>query len=141
MYDDFFDFVYQKKGVCAAFVIIVIVSLSVSWLMLDDWRNSEMHYSTDGAVERIESGVERTADKIDSAKRAVEKAEETIGSASERIERSAGAAEKIAGGIAEVERGLDDCIQRGGRIKNILSDIEAEHRQRTQGTSKAGLAK
>ena len=141
MYDDFFDFVCQNKGICAAFVVIVIVSLAVSWFMLDDWRNSEMHDSTDGAVERIESGVERTAEKIDSAKRAVEKAEETIGSASERIERSAGAAEKIAGGIAEVERGLDDCIQRGGRIKNILSDIEAENRQREASASSAGMAK
>ena len=141
MYVEFLEFVRENKGACIGFIVIVILCAICSWVIYDADRNAELYDGTNGILERIESGIESAGDRVDSGKQRVEEAEKTVSSATERIERSEGAAAEIAGGIETCERRLDDCVQRTGRIKNILQDIEAEHRQRTQGASAAGLAK
>ena len=135
------DFIRENKSFCIAFVIVAVLCIVCSWLIYDHARNTENYDSTDGTLERIESGIGSASERIDESKQRVESAEKTIGEAAARVEAGAGVAAEIAGGVEDCERRLDDCIQRAGRIKNIMQDIEAEHRQRTKGTSEAGLAK
>lgn len=141
MYVEPLDLIRKNKGVCIAFAVIVVFCLTGAWLAYDYGRNTEIYDCTDGTLGRIESGVESAGKRIAESERRVETAEKTIGTAVKTIERSEGAASEIAGGIEACERRLDDCIQRSGRIKNILSDIETEHGQREAGSQAPALAK
>ena len=141
MYVEFIELLRENKGTCITFVVATVLCAACAWLVYDSGRNAELYDGTNGTLERVESGIESAGDRVDSSKQRVEEAEKTVSSATERIERSEGTASEIAGGIEACERRLDDCVQRAGRIENILQDIEAEHRQRTQGAQAAGVAK
>ncbi len=135
------DFIRENKSYCIAFVIVIVLCIIGAWLVYDHERNTGIYDSTDGTLERIESGIGSASERIDDGKQRIETVEKTVSGAVERIERSEGTAAEIAGGLEDCERRLDACIQRAGRIKNLMQDIEAEHRQRTKGASEAGLAK
>ena len=135
------DFIRENTAYCIAFLVLAAVCLTGAWLGADYERNTELHDGTDGALERVESGIESAGELIAGSQRRVEEAAETVSAAAERVERSAAAAQEITGGIEACERKLDECVQRSGRIKNILHDIEAEHRQRTAGSPPPGVAK
>lgn len=136
-----YEFYKENRNYCIVAAVIMLSCITGIWLCWDAGRNDGLYESTNVTMADVESGVERTAQRIDEGKHRVETAEKAVGAAAERIERSERTAAEISDGIDACEKGLDACIQRSGKIKNILADIEAGNRKGAQGASPSGLAK
>ena len=83
---------------------------------------------TDVTMERIEERIDDARKRVDAVTDRVDKAEASVRESADKIAGSRKDAEAIAGGIAECESRLDDIIQRHGRIKNLIADIEATNK-------------
>lgn len=136
-----YDFVKENKLYCVFAVAIMLLCLAGAWLVYDAGRNEHIQVDTDHTMEDINQRMDNAAERIGSAAAAITKTEEAVGAAAAGIAESERAAADIAGGIKQCQDILDGCIQRAGRIENILADIEAGDRQRAAGTSPAALAK
>ena len=136
-----YDFVKENKLYCVFAVAIMLLCLAGAWLVYDAGRNEHIQVDTDRTMEDINQRMDNAAERIGSAAAAITKTEEAVGAAAAGIAESERAAADIAGGIKQCQDILDGCIQRAGRIENILADIEAGDRQRAACTSPAALAK
>ena len=153
MYDDLREFFMDKKNnpdyvvICFA-VCLLVAAAAVYWLYADSHRNDGFHNDVNGTLERIETGIDDAGKRVDSITGKVAEAETSIGRTSDLIEASAGTitagaerSDEIKDGIADCERRAAELVQGFGKIKNLMSDIEAANRQRTQGAQAAGVAK
>ena len=136
-----YDFYQNNKAYCISFIIICLVCAAGIWLVHDAGRNERLQNDTDSILVNINQGIADAEGRIESATGSISQAEQAVHGAAERIEKSERAAAEITDGIRECQDIVERCIQRSGRIQNIISDIEAANRQRTAGTSSAGMAK
>ena len=136
-----YEFYKDNKQYCICFAVIVLCCLVGAWLVYDEARNERIQVNTDHTMADINQRMDNAAERIGSAAAAITKTEEAVGAAAAGIAESERAAADIAGGIKQCQDILDGCIQRAGRIENILADIEAGDRQRAAGASPADLAK
>ena len=83
---------------------------------------------TDVTVERIEERIDDAGKRVDAVTDRVDKVEASVRESVDKIAGSRKDAEAISSGIAECENRLDDIIQRHGRIKNLIADIEAANK-------------
>lgn len=135
------DFYRENKDYCIPYIIVAIVCLVCLWLVHDDARNERIQNDTDSTLVNINQGITDAEGRINTAADSVTKAEASIGSAAAGIKNSERAAGEIASGIAECQDIVDRCVQRAGRIENLIADIEAGDRKRAAGSSPADLAK
>ena len=146
MYDDLREFFMDKKNnpdyvvICFA-VCLLVAAAAVYWLYADSHRNDGFHNDVNGTLERIETGIDDAGKRVDSITERVSTAKEAVGGAASAVTESRKSAEEIANGIADCEKRIDNLIQGAGRIKNLMSDIEAANRQGTQGACSPGVAK
>ena len=136
-----YDFYKENKTCCISTFVVMFVCLVGAWLVLDYYRNEPVYDNTDNVLADVNQGITNAEGRIDAAAGSVAKAEAAVGSAAAGIANSAKAAGDIAAGIAEFQNIIDRCIQRAGRIENIIADIEAINRKRTPDTSASGMAK
>ena len=136
-----YDFYRDNKAYCICVIITLLVCLAGAWLVYDAGRNERIQSDTDSTLVNIDHGITNAAERIDTAAGSVAKAETAIGSAAAGIAKSERAAGEISAGIAECQELVDRCVQRAGRIQNIIADVEAINRQRAAGASPATLAK
>ena len=132
MYVDFFEFLRKNKDYCIAFIVIDVVFITGTWFLLDAERNKPVHNNTDNSVERLEERVNSLEQRLNSVSARIDKAQETVSGISATVTASRENAETIAGGIDGIEKRIDSCIQRSGKLANILEDIERTNKQRTK---------
>ena len=135
------DFFRENKDYCISYIIVAIVCLVCLWLVHDDARNERIQNDTDSTLVNINQGITDAEGRINTAADSVTKAEASIGSAATGIAKSERAAAEISNGIEQCQAILDRCVQRAGRIKNIIADVEAINRQRAADAPAADLAK
>ncbi|MBQ9698242.1 MAG: hypothetical protein IJV46_06865 [Acidaminococcaceae bacterium] len=121
--------------------IILLGCLACIWLVHDTGRNHRIQNDTDSAVAAVDGGIDQTKERIESAAGSLSQVEQTVHGAATGIAKSERAAAEIGNGIAECETLIDSCVQRAGRIENILADIEASDRKRAARSSATNLAK
>ena len=136
-----YDFYQDNKDFCISFFVVLLVCLAGIWLVHDRARNEPIYNNTGVVLDTIEVGITSAATGIDTAAGSVAKAETAIGSAAAGIAKSERAAGEISAGITECQELVDRCVQRAGRIQNIIADVEAINRQRAASASPADLAK
>lgn len=132
MYEDS-NFLRENKSFCIAFVIVVLIGIVAVWLLLDAERNRPVYDSTDRTVEQLEKRVGDLESRLDSVSARLEKAQQTVSGISATVTAGRENAVTVADGISGVEKRLDECVQRSGRIANLIADIESANRQRTEG--------
>ena len=136
-----YEFYKDSKAHCIFVVAAMLCCLVCAWLVYDARRNERLQDGTDSVLVNIDQGITNAEERIDAAAGSVAKAEAAIGSAAAGITNSEKAAGDIAAGITECQGIIDRCVQRAGRIENIIADIEAINRKRAPGASAADLAK
>ena len=105
-------------------ILIVLVLFLFAWICYDHRRNKPIYESTDVILDTIEVRVDDAGKRTDAIKDRVGKAEESVKQSANKIAGSRKDADAIAEGLAGCEARLDGIIQRHGRIKNIVSEIE-----------------
>ena len=105
-------------------IIGVVVLALFAWICYDHYRNKPIYESTDVILDTIEVRVDDAGKRTDAIKDRVGKAEESVKQSANKIAGSREDADAIANGLAGCEARVDSIIQRHGRIKNIITDIE-----------------
>ena len=105
-------------------ILVVLVLFLFAWICYDHYRNKPIYESTDVILDTIEVRVDDAGKRTDAIKDRVGKAEESVKQSANKIAGSRKDAETIANGLAGCEARVDSIIQRHGRIKNIITDIE-----------------
>ena len=126
--DDLKEFCSENRSYVINFVLLAIVCIAGIWLVYDHYRNEPIYHDTDANLEQLEKRIDRIESRIDTLSARLEQAKETAAELGGRIESSTGLAKEIGAGIGTVETRLDSAIQRSGRIKNIIADIEAKNK-------------
>ena len=135
------DYYKENTRYCIIAAVAVLCCMAAIWLVHDFRRNNGIQADTDRAVDAVDSRVDRAKERINEAAGSVQQAEAAVGAAAAGIARSEKAAADITEGINSCQSILDSCIQRAGRIENILADIEAHDRKRAAGAAATDLAK
>lgn len=112
--------------------IILIILIIGAWILYDARRNERIYHDTDRTVERIEERSNAIGQGLDRVQERVEQSKETVTGIAEAVADSRKNAETVAGAVERAEQRLDNATQRIGRIKNLISDIEAENRKGTK---------
>lgn len=135
------EFYKDNKQYCICLAVIVLCCLVGAWLVYDEARNEHLQINTGHTMADINQRIDSAGNRIESAAAGISEAEKAVGSAAAGIAKSERAAAEISNGIEQCQAILDGCIQRAGRIKNIIADVEAINRQGTADAPAADLAK
>ena len=111
-----------------ALFIGILLLILICWLHADNKRNDGIHQDTDSTMAEIEKRIDRIEQRVDSVSARLDQAEKTNTELGGRIESSTAIAKEVATGIDGLQNRLDDAVQRSGRIKNIITDIEATNK-------------
>lgn len=109
-------------------IAVIIVLALFSWLRYDTNRNKPVYTDTNATMERLENRISGIEQRLDTMSKRFDQAEKTINDLGGRINTSTVIAEEVATGIDGLQNRLDDAVQRSGRIKNIITDIEATNK-------------
>ena len=109
-------------------IAVIIVLALFSWLHYDTNRNKPVYTDTNGTMERLENRISGIEQRLDTMSKRFDQAEKTINDIGGRINTSTVIAKEVATGIDGLQNRLDDAVQRSGRIKNIITDIEAKNK-------------
>ena len=123
-----YDFYQDNKTYCISFFILFLVCAVGIWLVYDYGRNERIQNNTDITVESIDQRIESAAGRLEQAAGNITEAEQAIHGAAGSIERGSAAAAGITDGINECQAIIERCVQRSGRIQNIVNDIETANR-------------
>lgn len=115
----------QKMAV--GFLIIVIVLVAV-WCIMSRTDPGKTDNDISGSVAELENRIDRIESRVTSLSERIDHAEETLKGVNAGIEHSQSLASEIAGGIDSLQNRIDHAVQRGGRIQNILEEIERTNR-------------
>ena len=135
------DFIRENKGACTAFAVIALVCLFGTWFCHDYFRNEPIHSDTDSTMVRMEERIDGLERRLDSVSARIDKAQEAVNGISTAVTAGRENAEVIAGGIDSLEKRIDACVQRGGRLANLAEEIERANRERAESTAAPALAK
>lgn len=116
----------QKMAI--GFLIIIIMLVAVWCFMSRTGDNTKTDNDISGSVAELENRIDRIESRVTSLSKRIDHAEKTITGISDRIDASQEYAGQIATGIDSLQGRLDRAVQRGGRIQNILEDIERQNR-------------
>ena len=106
-------------------IAVIIVLALFGWLHYDTNRNKPVYTDTNSTMERLENRISGIEQRLDTMSKRFDQAEKTINDIGGRINTSTVIAKEVATGIDGLQNRLDDAVQRSGRIKNIITDIEA----------------
>ncbi len=109
-------------------IAVIVVLALFCWLRFDSNRNKPVYNDTNGTMERIENRISGIEQRLDTMSKRFDQAEKTINDLGGRIESSTVIAKEVATGIDGLQERLDSAVQRSGRIKNIITDIEATNK-------------
>ena len=109
-------------------IAVIIVLALFSWLRYDTNRNKPIYTDTNSTMERLENRISGIEQRLDTMSKRFDQAEKTINDIGGRINTSTVIAKEVATGIDGLQNRLDDAVQRSGRIKNIITDIEATNK-------------
>lgn len=126
------DFYQDNKSYCLTFIVIGIVCILGVWICHDIFRNEPVYTNTDDTVGKLEERINNLESRLDTVSARIDKAQETVHGITAAVAAGRENAETIAGGIDGIEKRLDDCIQRSGRIANIIEDVERSNKQRAK---------
>ena len=111
-------------------VLVIVVLLVVIYCIMS--RTGDNPGKTDndisGSIQQLENRINGIESRITSLSNRIDNAEKTLTGISAGIEHSQSLAGEIAGGIDSLQNRIDRAVQRGGRIQNILEDIERQNR-------------
>lgn len=109
-------------------IAVIIVLALFGWLRHDTNRNKPVYTDTNGTMERLENRISGIEQRLDTMSKRFDQAEKTINDIGGRINTSTVIAKEVATGIDGLQNRIDDAVQRSGRIKNIITDIEATNK-------------
>ena len=115
----------QKMAV--GFLIIIIVLVAV-WCIMSRTDPGKTDNDISGSVAELENRIDSLESRVTSLSKRIDHAEETLKGVNAGIEHSQSLASEIAGGIDSLQNRIDRAVQRGGRIQNILEEIERTNR-------------
>lgn len=146
-YEEVKEFINGNK-VFSIFVAVLLILCIIGecWILSriisgSGTGNENGHLNTGVTMERLETGIESARDRVERAGNDVENIETSVNGAAAAIRESEAAAGKVTDGIADCEKRVDSIKQGFGRIENLIADIEAANRARTQGGPSPGVAK
>ena len=109
-------------------IAVIIVLALFGWLHYDTNRNKPVYTDTNSTMERLENRISGIEQRLDTMSKRFDQAEKTINDIGGRINTSTVIAKEVATGIDGLQNRLDDAVQRSGRIKNIITDIETTNK-------------
>ena len=115
----------QKMAV--SFLIIIIVLVAV-WCIMSRTDPGKTDNDISGSVAELENRIDSLESRVTSLSKRIDHAEEALKGVNAGIEHSQSLASEIAGGIDSLQNRIDRAVQRGGRIQNILEEIERTNR-------------
>ena len=89
----------------------------------------------------MEERINSLEQRLDSVSARIDKAQEAVNGISTAVTAGRENAEVIAGGIDSLEKRIDACVQRGGRLANLTEEIERANRERAESAAAPALAK
>lgn len=115
----------QKMAI--GFLIIIIVLVAV-WCIMSRTDPGKTDNDISGSVAELENRIDSLESRVTSLSKRIDHAEEALKGVNAGIEHSQSLASEIAGGIDSLQNRIDRAVQRGGRIQNILEEIERTNR-------------
>lgn len=115
----------QKMAI--GFLIIIIVLVAV-WCIMSRTDPGKTDNDISGSVAELENRIDSLESRVTSLSERIDHAEKTLTGISDRIDASQEYAGQIATGIDSLQNRIDRAVQRGGRIQNILEEIERTNR-------------
>ena len=115
----------QKMAI--GFLIIIIVLVAV-WCFMSRTDPGKTDNDISGSVAELENRIDSLESRVTSLSERIDHAEETLKGVNAGIEHSQSLASEIAGGIDSLQNRIDHAVQRGGRIQNIIEEIERTNR-------------
>ena len=96
---------------------------------------------SDSTMDRIETEAKSAGSAVNDARGEVENAEGSIRRAEDAVESGQRAAEEVSGGINECQELASESRKLNTDIADLLRDIEAASRKRTQDSKESSVAK
>lgn len=115
----------QKMAGCVIGIVIVLV---VIWCVMSRTDPGKTDNDISGSMAELENRIDSLESRVTSLSKRIDHAEKTLTGISDRIDASQEYAGQIATGIDSLQNRIDHAVQRGGRIQNILEDIERQNR-------------
>ena len=122
------EFRPNSKEMAGCFLGIIIVLVAVWCFMSRTGDSTKTDNDISGSVAELENRIDSLESRVTSLSKRIDHAEKTLTGISERIDASQEYAGQIAGGIDSLQNRIDHAVQRGGRIQNILEEIERTNR-------------
>lgn len=124
--NDFSELRPTNKETAIAIIVCAVLLVVIFCFMLRT-GNEEIYHDTNRTVERIEERSNAIGQGLDRVQERVEQSKKTVTGIAEAVADSRKNAETVAGAVERAEQRLDNATQRIGRIKNLISDIEAKY--------------
>lgn len=121
------EFRPNSKEMAGCFLGIIIVLVAV-WCIMSRTDPGKTDNDISGSVAELENRIDSLESRITSLSKRIDHAEETLKGVNAGIEHSQSLASEIATGIDSLQNRIDRAVQRGGRIQNILEEIERTNR-------------
>ena len=121
------EFRPNSKEMAGCILGIVIVLVAV-WLFMSRTDPGKTDNDISGSVAELENRIDSLESRVTSLSERIDHAEKTLTGISDRIDASQEYAGQIATGIDSLQNRIDRAVQRGGRIQNILEEIERTNR-------------
>ena len=118
------EFYEENKSYTIAFIVLAIVCLAGVWLVHDHTSNEPVYNDTDRTMDKLEKRLDNIESRVTIMQGRLDETQKTVTGISKRVERSRENAQTVAAGIGTAETRLDEAIQRGGRIQNLIDEIE-----------------
>ena len=125
-------------GRIVAFALLLLLMGFIVWCYVSG-RGTDKR--ADSTMDRIETEAKSAGSAINDARGEVENAEDSIRRAEGAVESGQRAAEEVANGISECQDLAHESRKLNTDIADLIRDIEAANRKRTQDSKESSVAK
>ena len=121
--------------------LLLLLMGFVVWCYVSGRGTADISKRADSTMDRIETEARSAGSAAHDARGEVENAEDSIRGAQDAVKSGQRAAEEVSDGISKCQELAHESRKLNTDIADILRDIEAANRKRTQNSEKSPVAK
>ena len=121
--------------------LLLLLMGFIAWCYVSGRGTADINKRADSTMDRIETEARSAGSAAHDARGEVENAEDSIQRAEDAVESGQRAAEEVSDGISQCQELASQSRKLNTDIADLLRDIEAANRKRTQDSKKSPVAK
>ncbi len=132
---------YFKENRCFYLALLLLFMGFIVWCYVSGRGTTDISERTDSTMDRIETEAKSAGSAVNDARGEVENAEDSIRRAQDAVESGQRAAEEVSDRISECQELASESRKLNTDIADLIRDIEAANRKRTQDSKESTVAK